>query len=50
MISDQWASQAELCVSEYHQPGPTIRLFRITHPRNGPVEELFDKAEGMQIA
>ncbi len=47
MISDQRSGQAQLRISEHHQPGPAIRLLGMTDPRQGPVEELFDKAEGV---
>jgi hypothetical protein len=35
------------CVYKHHQPGPSVSLFRVAHPRQSPVQELFDKAKGV---
>src|ERR1700676_2732079 len=47
MISDQRSSQAQLRVSERHQPRPAICLFRMTYSGQRPIEELLDKTEGV---
>jgi hypothetical protein len=47
MVLSQGACQTQLGISEYHQPGPAVRLVRVAHTRKRPIERLFEEAKGM---
>src|SRR3954453_13012431 len=46
-VLDGAAGETQLGVGQEHEPGPTVRLLGLTHPRRGPVERLLTEAIGV---
>ena len=46
-VANERTGQAQLSIGQYDEPGPTVGLFGVAHPRERPVERLFEEAERM---
>src|SRR5258708_15057289 len=47
LVAGKRTGKAQLSIGQHDQPRPAIRLFWMAQTWNGPIERLFEEAEGV---